>query len=140
MKTIEEILKNPRISLESKGIDGFRGIIAMPTWTGSIIVSHGAGWNHVSVSPFKLRIMPTYDDLIMIKNICWNEDEDVIHVFPKKSEYVNNVENCLHLWEAYYTPMVLPPSCLVGLKEGQTRQEMMEEVKAAYELAGEEWK
>ena len=137
MKPIEEILKNPRISLELKGVDGFRGIIAMPTWKGSIIVSHGAGWNHASVSPFKLRIMPTYDDLIMIKNICWNEDEDVIHVFPKKSEHVNNVENCLHLWEAYYTPMVLPPSCLVGLKEGQTRQEMMEEVKAAYALAGE---
>lgn len=139
MKTIEEILKNPRISLEKKGIDGFRGTITMPLWAGSVICSNGAGWEHVSVSPFKKRIMPTWDEMSLIKKIFWNDDEAVIQVHPPKDEYVNNMPNCLHLWRCTYRDMVLPPSCLVGLKEGQTPQEMMEEVKAAYALAGEVW-
>ena len=139
MKDFEEILKSPRISNPEMGMDGFRGIISMPTWVGSVICTKGGGWFHTSVSPFNKRIMPSYEDLCMIKDIFWNEEEDVIHVFPKKSQYVNNVTNCLHLWECYYKDMVLPPSCFVGIREGQTIAEMKEEIKAAYELAGEEY-
>ena len=73
------------------------------------------------------------------KDIFWNENEAVIQIHPPKSQYVNNVGNCLHLWRCYYRDMVLPPSCFVGYRPGQTRAELMEEVKAAYELAGEKF-
>ena len=65
--------------------------------------------------------------------------EAVIQIFPAKSQYVNNVENCLHLWRCTYKETPLPPSCLVGLREGQTKAELMEEIKQAYEAAGEKY-
>ncbi len=137
MKEFSEILSNPRISVVMNGIDGFSGLFAMPTWRGSVICSHGAGWNHVSVSPFKKNYIPSWHDMVMIKNIFWDDEEAVIQIHPPKSQYVNNMDNCLHLWECYYREMVLPPSCLVGIREGQTNAELKEEIKKAYELAGE---
>lgn len=139
MKDFEEIKKNKRILVTYEGIDGFGGYIAMPTWKGSLIVSKGGGWCHVSVSPEKIRTIPTWNDMCLLKDIFWNEDETVIEVHPPKAEYVNNVPNCLHLWQCYYRDMVLPPSCFVGIKKGQTRANLMEEIKAAYKLAGEEY-
>lgn len=138
MKSFEEIKKNRRIRVLHDGIDGFSGIIGMPTWMGTLIVSKGGGWEHVSVSPELLRTIPTWNDMCILKDIFWNEDESVIEVHPKKEEYVNNMPNCLHLWRCYYRDMILPPSCFVGLKKGQTKAELLKEVKAAYELAGEE--
>ena len=140
MKEFKEILSNPRISLGMRGMDGFSGTIAMPTWIGSVICSHGAGWNHVSVSPFKKNYIPSWHDMTMIKDIFFNDEEAVIQIHPPKSQYVNNMDNCLHLWECYYREMVLPPSCLVGIREGQTNAELKEEIRKAYELAGEEFK
>lgn len=138
MKTFEEIKKNTRIAVINEGVDGFQGIIAMPTWKGSLIVSKGGGWEHVSVSPEKHRIVPTWDDMCRLKDMFWNENEAVIEVHPVKADYVNNVSNCLHLWRCYYKDMVLPPSCFVGIRKGQTLEEMRKEIKAAYDLAGEE--
>lgn len=137
MKEFKEILSNPRISVIMNGIDGFSGLIAMPTWRGSVICSKGGGWEHVSVSPEKLRVIPTWDDMCMLKDMFWNDDEDVIQIHPAKDQYVNNMPNCLHLWRCYYTDMILPPSCFVGVRKGQTKAELKEEIKKAYELAGE---
>lgn len=139
MKTIEEISKNKRLIIGSVGCDGFSGFLQMPLWRGSVICSTGAGWEHVSVSPEKMRVVPTWDEMCMIKNMFWNEDEAVIQIHPSKEEYVNNMPNCLHLWRCTYKEMVLPPSCLVGLRKGQTKSELMEEVKEAYKIAGEEY-
>lgn len=139
MKDIEEILKNPRISLQYRGDDGFKGIIAMPTWRGSVIFSYAGGWEHCSVSPSNRRITPSWDDMTMLKSIFWDDEEAVIQVHPPKSQYVNNLPNCLHLWRCYYAEMLLPPSCFVGIREGQTMKEMEEECRKAYALAGEEY-
>ena len=137
MKDFAEIKANKRINVDMDGEDGFHGTISMPTWIGSVICSHGAGWNHVSVSPFKKNYIPSWHDMVMIKDIFFHDEEAVIQIHPPKSQYVNNMDNCLHLWECYYREMVLPPSCLVGIREGQTNAELKEEIKKAYELAGE---
>ena len=139
MKSMEEIKSNPRVTVSEKGLDGFRGTISMPTWIGSLICTSGGGWEHVSVSPFKKNVMPSWNDMCMLKDIFWNDTEAVIQIHPSKDEYVNNLDNCLHLWRCYYKEMVLPPSCFVGVREGQTREELTKEIKAAYELAGEEF-
>lgn len=139
MKEIDVILKNPRIAATELTFDGFSGEIAMPTWRGSIVCSFGGGWEHVSIRPFLKRITPSWDDMCLLKNMVWNEDEAVIQVHPAKKDYVNNMPNCLHLWRCRYMDMVLPPSCFVGIKDGQTIQELNEEIKAAYEAAGEEF-
>lgn len=141
MKTIEEILNNPRIArVDIKTEDGFRGIITMPKWTGSIICSWMGGWEHCSVSPFNKRIVPSWEDMTTIKNIVWKDDEYAIEIHPPKDMYVDNLPNCLHLWKCYYKEMIMPPSCFVGIRKGQSAAELQAEVRQAFELAGEEWK
>ena len=139
MKDIEEILKNPRLSLQFRDKDGFKATIALPKWIGSVICTNSGGWNHISIAPSNRRIMPSYEDLCLVKDMFWNEEESVIHVFPPKSQYVNNLSNCLHLWECYYTEMVLPPSFMVGLRKGQTMDDAIKEAKEYYKMVGEEY-
>ena len=137
MKTFQEIMNSPRISNIEEGMDGFKAIYTVYNFQGSIICSKGAGWEHVSVSPFKKRYIPTWEDMCYLKDICFNEDEAVIQIHPPKNQYVNNSVNCLHLWRCYYKDMILPPSCLIGVRQGQTYTSLEEELKEAYKLAGE---
>lgn len=139
MKTLDEIKASRRIAIDELNEDGFRGIIQFPHWQGSLIVSWGGGWEHASVAPFRKSYTPTWDDMCFLKGLIWDEEEAVIQVHPSKAEYVNNMPNCLHLWRCTYREMILPPSCFVGYKPGQTHAELMAEVKAAYELAGEKF-
>lgn len=135
MKTLEELKKTPRLYIENISNDGLSGSVVMPQWTGSVICSTGAGWEHVSVSPYKRRITPSWDDMCRIKDMFWNDDEAVIQIHPKKADYVNNLANCLHLWRCTYKEMVLPPSILVGIRKGQTVEEAAKEYRKAYRIA-----
>lgn len=137
MRHINDIKTNPRIYITAAGEEGFSGEIALPTWRGSVICSTGAGWEHVSVSPYKRRITPSWDDMCKIKDAFWKDDEAVIQIHPPKADYVNNMPNCLHLWRCTYKDMVLPPSILVSIKKGQTQKEIAEEIARAYEIAAE---
>ena len=135
MRDIEEIKKDPRLRNIQSGIDGFKCDIHIGGWDGSFILSTGAGFEHVSVSPYAKRITPSWNDMCAIKDMVWNDDEAVIQIHPAKENYVNNIENCLHLWRCIYKETPLPPSCLVGIREGQTIEEFKKEVKEAYEIA-----
>jgi hypothetical protein len=140
MKTFDEIKAIGRCSWIEETEDGLAGVIYMPNrWRGTIIVSNGAGWEHVSVSPEKKHVVPSWEDMCFIKALFWNKDETVIEVHPANSDYVNNMPNCLHLWRCSYKEMLLPPSCLVGIRKGQTDSELEHEIKEAYRLAGEEY-
>ena len=138
MKTLEEIKAAGRIAIDEQDSEGFSGVIAFPRWQGTIICTWGAGWEHVSVAPFRRSYTPTWDDMVWLKNLIWREDEAAIQIHPPAAEYVNNVSNCLHLWRCTYREMVLPPSCLVGVKVGQTPGELRREIENAYRIAGEE--
>ena len=140
MGAIEEIKASPRLRNIFISMDGGSADIHIDGWDGSIIWSTGAGWEHVSVSPYRKNVIPSWESMCSIKDIFWNDDEAVIQIHPKKTENVNNMSNCLHLWRCTYKEMILPPSCLVGIRKGQTMAEMEQEVKEAYALAGEEWK
>ena len=138
MKHINAIKTNTRLRIGEISEDGFDGEISLPLWRGTVICSTGAGWEHVSVSPYQHRVTPSWDDMCAIKDMFWEDDEAVIQIHPPKAEYVNNLRNCLHLWRCTYKEMVLPPSILVGIRKGQTRKEIAEEVIAAYKMAGEQ--
>ena len=75
--------------------------------------------------------------MCQIKEMIWKDDEAVIQIHPPKEQYVNNVPNCLHLWRCTYKDMVLPPSVLVGVREGMTQADFNREIREAYEMAGE---
>ena len=138
MKHINEKKTNTRLRIEEISEDGFYGEISLPLWRSTVICSTGAGWEHVSVSPYQHRVTPSWDDMCAIKDMFWEDDEAVIQIHPPKAEYVNNMRNCLHLWRCAYKEMVLPPSILVGIRKGQTRKEIAAEVIAAYKMAGEQ--
>lgn len=106
MRNINDIKTNPRIHITAASKDGFSGDITLPTWRGSVICSTGAGWEHVSVSPYKRRITPSWDDMCRIKDAFWKDDEAVIQIHPPKADYVNNMPNCLHLWRCTYKDTV----------------------------------
>ena len=139
MKDIDEILKNPRITGVERSLDGFRATIAFPGWVGSVICSTGAGWYHVSIAPFKRGYVASWHDMCRLKDIFFNDDEAVIQIHPPKADYVNNLSNCLHLWQCKYREMVLPPSILVGIRKGMTNDEVEKEIRQAYEIAGEQY-
>ena len=137
MKRLEDIKQSRRLIIAEITDDGFSGIISMPLWKGSIICSWGGGWEHCSVSPSKKNTIPTWDDMCMIKDLIFKEDEAVIQIHPPKDEYVNNMPNCLHLWRYLDGNMVLPPSFMVGLRKGQTMAELDIEIKNYYAARGE---
>jgi hypothetical protein len=86
-----------------------------------LIISGGTGaaadgWEHVSVS-IKRR-PPNWQEMCFVKDLFWDDEEEVIQFHPPKSEYVNFHPNCLHLWRPIYFRVPLPPSILVGPKQG----------------------
>lgn len=53
-------------------------------------------WLHVSFS--KSNKVPSYNDLMEIKNIFIGEDKKAIQIFPEKKYHVNIMPYCLHLF------------------------------------------
>lgn len=74
-----------------------------------VIISDGAGWDHVSVS-LKHRC-PTWSEMCWIKDLFFDESETVVQFHPRKSEYVNIHPYTLHLWKNqafdYHLPFAL---------------------------------
>lgn len=139
MRELNDILASKKIVLSRRSKDGFDGYITIRGWQGTVIASTGAGWEHVSVAPRKLKYTPTWDDMCALKELFFRDDEAVIQIHPPKDEYVNNMPNCLHLWRCYDKKMNLPPSFMVGLKKGQSYNDAMKEARAYYEVNGYEW-
>lgn len=79
-----------------------------------VIASDGDGWDHVSVSlPNRC---PWWSEMCLIKSLFFNDEEMVIQIHPKKSEYVNHHPYCLHMWRWQMEGQPMPPSNLVGPK------------------------
>lgn len=117
MKTIEDIKLNNRLIVGNIGIDGGQGEIHFPHWTGSVIWSNGGGWDHVSVAPYRRNILPSWEDMCRLKDMFFYDDEAVVQYHPAKSEYVNNLSNCLHIWKPQNETLPVPPSSMVGIKK-----------------------
>jgi hypothetical protein len=73
------------------------------------VISSGAlnEWEHVSVS--RKTCCPTWDDMCFVKKAFWLPTETVVQYHPPESDYVNNHENCLHLWRNTKHEFQLPP-------------------------------
>lgn len=89
MRPIEEIKKNHRLMIVREGWDGFMAYLVHPQYkpqTVGIVASWGGGWEHVSVS--LPRRCPTWDEMCLIKDIFWDEEECVVQFHPPRSQYV----------------------------------------------------
>lgn len=85
-------IKHPLFNDEIVKSWTFNGLLIMAT-VGNY---DGVQWLHVSVS--RKSKLPTYTELQMIKRDFIGDDRKAIFVFPKKSNYVNIHNFCLHLW------------------------------------------
>lgn len=101
--------------------DGFNGVFSLPMDGEArrvcVVASDGMGWRHVSVSFGNTsRKTPSWEVMSWVKSLFWNEEDWVVEFHPAKSEYVNQHEGCLHLWQPTDQKMPTPPSIMVGIK------------------------
>jgi len=61
------------------------------------IASNDKGWNHISVS--LANRTPTWDEMAYIKKVFFDDEDLCVQIHPKKSQYVNYHEHCLHIWQ-----------------------------------------
>jgi len=79
-----------------------------------IIASSGLGWEHVSVS--KQKETPSWDEMCLVKDLFWGEEDAVMQLHPRKSVYRNHHPHCLHLWRPTEPGITIPepPAILVA--------------------------
>lgn len=116
MKNLNELNKY-RVDLFGNGYlgDEYNGAFKI-SYQGTyyfVIASNGEGWEHVSVS--HSQRIPSWEVMCKIKDMFFHEEEVVMQLHPKKSEYVNNHSNCLHLWRPINEIIPTPPKFLVGV-------------------------
>jgi hypothetical protein len=81
------------------------------------IISSGSGldgcrgWEHVSIS--RTDRTPTWEEMVILKNLFWGPEETVLQFHPKESQYQNKHPFCLHLWKKSGVDQELPPTELV---------------------------
>lgn len=81
--------------------------------TYNVIASNGGGWEHVSIS--HKRKIPSWSTMCLLKDMFFEEDEVVMQIHPRKSEYINTHKNCLHLWKPIDQEIPTPPKEMVGI-------------------------
>ena len=76
-----------------------------------VIASNGLGWEHVSVS-MKDKT-PSWEMMCIIKEMFFDDYEVVMQLHPKKADYINLHEHCLHLWRPRGSKIPTPPKFMV---------------------------
>ena len=69
------------------------------------------GWEHVMVS-LDSRCL-TWEEMCIIKDLCFYENEVAMQLHPAKENYINIAPYCLHIWKPKNLDIPLPPKGLV---------------------------
>src|SRR5258708_31084408 len=79
---------------------GIRLYSSSAVCNGSVIVSQaerdGTEWIHASIA--REQFMPSYADLVILKQVVFGPDRYAYHVFPPATQHGNIHERALHLW------------------------------------------
>lgn len=83
-----------------------------------VMASDGMGWEHISVSVAQkdknASRCPTWFEMCYIKDLFWDAEDCTIQYHPKKSQYVNVHEFCLHIWRPINAEILQPPREMAG--------------------------
>lgn len=111
-------------TLYTSARDGNNGVFRLaspePGWTLACLVSDGEGWEHVSVHSYRERgrttqtRVPTWREMCFVKVACWDDEDCVMQLHPRRSQYVNTHPHVLHLWRPVDGAIPEPPAALVG--------------------------
>lgn len=102
MRTYEEIMESGKL-WNVRMISGgcISGLVKLPDCGICSVISgnNKYGYEHVSISlKHKFGIL-SREDMCMLKDIFFGDEEEVYYIHTKESEYMNISENCLHLWK-----------------------------------------
>ena len=108
--------------LRTSSADGNNGTFDLespePGWRLVLIASDGMGWEHVSAHAYRRsgtqQRTPNWREMSYVKDLCWDGEDVVMQLHPKKSEYVNNHLHVLHLWRPIDRDIPTPPPITVG--------------------------
>lgn len=114
MKSMSEILGNPRVRPLEIGVDGAALHVRLRGGVSVIaIFSVGGGWDHVSARAvagrMQTRIM-TWDELEELKRMLFKDDETAMQLHVPPSEHVNREVDVLHLWRPQGVEIPRPPA------------------------------
>lgn len=134
MRDIEEIKKNGYLKIKKEGQDGFAGTFydKKSRCNLNFIMSWGAGFEHLSVSmPTRC---PSWEQMCVMKELFWKDDEVCMELHPAKKDYVNNHPYCLHIWRPINQEIPLPPTIMVGLKDNFSSEDIAELINVFNDL------
>ena len=137
MRNIDEIKQTSGMVIKKEGKDGFGGtVFPIEYKNGKVKIvkdidkalhfmfSWGCGFEHLSVStPIKC---PTWEQMCKMKDIFWRDDEVCMQLHPKKEDYVNCMQYCLHIWRPIDKEIPMPPSIMVGLRKGKETEDLLD--------------
>lgn len=147
MRNYEEILSNGKLQINTKFNDG-NGMIQIRCYYHDPVTqkrywvkfTRAQGWEHVAVSPQPQRgKVPEWDVMCKIKEIFWDDEECCIEFHPRKSQYINNNETCLHIWKPIGIELPEPDTLLIGFK-GMTDEETQRTIHGAISMMTDEEK
>ena len=137
MRNIDEIKQTSGMVIKKEGKDGFGGtVFPIEYKKGKVKVikninkalhfmfSWGCGFEHLSVStPVQC---PTWEQMCKMKDIFWRDDEVCMQLHPKKEDYVDCMKYCLHIWRPIDKEIPMPPSIMVGFREGKEIEDLLD--------------
>ena len=124
MRNLEEIKSNGYLKIKKEGQDGFGGTFydKKSRCFLNFIMSWGVGFEHCSVSlPNRC---PSWEQMCVMKELFWEDDEVCMQLHPAKKDYINNMKYCLHIWRPINEKIPTPPSIMVGLKGNYSKDEL----------------
>ena len=71
------------------------------------------GWEHVSISTETGNRCPNWPEMCFIKALFWSDEETVMQLHPRKTDYVNLHNFCLHMWRPLECDIPMPPKIAV---------------------------
>lgn len=108
---------------DSDGMTGFFVIPLSEDTYALIIASPGCAempWDHVSVrigiKKYHGKIaerIPTWEEMCLVKEIFWSDEECAVQFHPKSADYVNCHPMVLHLWKPSDREFPVPPKITV---------------------------
>lgn len=127
MKNLDDILNSPNILMITRKIVNNNVIQIMMSVNirnkiATVKFTKAMNWEHLSVSfPDET---PSWDDMQSMKEMFWKDDEECFQLHPKKENYINNHEHCLHIWRPIDGNFPIPPSIFVGFRQGKQDEDI----------------
>lgn len=137
MKEIDEIKKTSGLMIrggeKKNGFGGTYNIVEYKNGKPKIkqqlnfMISWACGFEHLSVStPVRC---PTWNEMQMMKEIFFKDDEVCMQLHPAKENYINNMEYCLHIWRPINKEIPCPPNIMVGLRPTHIKEDVAQLIK-----------